>query len=115
MTFHDVRDALDDIRRRGGQAHAEHVRYGMSWLCLLAEALLVFAAFASYDLPNPWGGAVLFPSLLWAAGMIAVYLRNAPVRIPLTSKDALHGEAAGLGVLSMEVGDGSHGLGISNE
>lgn len=101
MTSHDVRDALDDVRRRGEQAHAEHVRYGMSWPSLLAEALLVFAAFASYDLPNPWGGAVFFPSLLWAAGMIAVYLRKAPVRMPLTRKDALHGVAAGLGLVGL--------------
>ncbi|MCZ1012540.1 hypothetical protein O1L68_43415 [Streptomyces lydicus] len=101
MTFHDVHGALDDVRRRRQQAHAEHVRYGLSWPYLLAGALLVFAAFASFDLPNPWGGAVLFPSLLLAAGTLAVYLRKARVRMPLTSKDALHGVAVGLGLVAL--------------
>ncbi|MFG2593997.1 hypothetical protein [Streptomyces sp. NPDC048438] len=101
MTFHDVQDALEDVRRRGEQVHAEHVRYGLSWPYLLAEALLVFAAFASYDLPNPWGGVVLFPSLLLAAGTIAVYLRKARVRMPLTHRDALYGVAAGLGLVGL--------------
>ncbi|MFE6042620.1 hypothetical protein [Streptomyces sp. NPDC056452] len=101
MTFHDVQNALDEVRRRGEQARAERVRYGLSWPYLLAEALLVFAAFASYDLPNPWGGAVLFPSLLLAAGTIAVYVRKAPVRMPLTRKDALHGVAVGLGLVGL--------------
>ncbi|MGW5927001.1 hypothetical protein ACWF2L_12200 [Streptomyces anulatus] len=101
MTFHDAQNALDEVRRRGEQAHAEHVRYGLSWPYLLAEALLVFAAFASYDLPNPWGGAVLFPSLLLAAGTVAVYVRKAPVRMPLTRKDALHGVAVGVGLVGL--------------
>ncbi|GAA2941617.1 hypothetical protein GCM10020227_05470 [Streptomyces flavovirens] len=96
MTFHEVQDTLDDVRRRSAQARAEHVRHGLSWPYLLAEALLVFTAFASYDLPNPWGGAVLLPSLLLAMGTIAVYLRKAPVRMPLTYKGALLGAAAGL-------------------
>ncbi|MET7370219.1 hypothetical protein ABZS61_30965 [Streptomyces sp. NPDC005566] len=101
MTFHDAQDALDDVRRRREQAHAEHVRYGLSWPYLLAGALLVLAAFASYDLPNPWGGAVLFPSLLLAAGTIAAYLRKAPVRMPLTHRGALYGVAAGLGLVGL--------------
>ncbi|MGW2027560.1 hypothetical protein [Streptomyces decoyicus] len=101
MAFHDVHDALDDVRRRGEQAHAEHVRHGLSWPYLLAGALLVFAAFASFELPNPWGGAVLFPSLLLVAGTLAVYLRKARVRMRLTSKDALYGVAAGLGLVAL--------------
>lgn len=101
MAFHDVQVALDDVRRRGEQAHAEHVRYGLSWPYLLAEGLLAFAAFASYDLPNPWAGAVLLPSLLLATGTIAVYLRKASVRMPLTHRDALYGVAAGLGLVGL--------------
>ncbi|MYS33694.1 hypothetical protein K388_07013 [Streptomyces sp. KhCrAH-43] len=101
MAFHEVQGALDEVRRRSQQAHAEHVRHGLSWPFLLAAALLVFAAFASYDLPNPWGGAVLFPALLLAAGTIAVYLRTARVRVPLTHKGALYGAAAGLGLVGL--------------
>ncbi|MFH8753929.1 hypothetical protein ACH4GK_41860 [Streptomyces rimosus] len=101
MTFHDAQDALDEVRRRSEQAHAEQVRYGLSWAYLFVEALLVFAAFASYDLPNPWGGAVLIPSLLLATGTVAVYLRRAPVRMPLTHKNALHGVAVGLGLVGL--------------
>jgi hypothetical protein len=101
MTFHDARDALDDVRRRREQARAEFVRYGLSRPYLLVKALLVFVAFASFDLPNPWGGAVLLPSLLLAAGTMAVYRAKAPVLMPLTYKDALHGAAVGLALVAL--------------
>ncbi|MFD5731120.1 hypothetical protein ACFWMT_34100 [Streptomyces sp. NPDC058368] len=101
MALHEVRGALDEVRRRSEQAHAEHVRHGLSWPLLVAAALLEFAAFASYDLPHPWGGAVLFPALLLAAGTMVVYLRTARVRMPLTHRGALYGVAAGLGLVGL--------------
>ncbi|GAA2665324.1 hypothetical protein [Streptomyces lunalinharesii] len=99
MTSHDAQAAqaaLDDVRRRRGQSRAEYVRYGLSRPYLAATAVLVFAAFASFDLPNPWGGAVLLPSLVLFAGTLAVYLRRASVRMPLTSRQALLAVALGL-------------------
>ncbi|MFG2226064.1 hypothetical protein [Streptomyces sp. NPDC048644] len=101
MTIHDAQAALDDARRRRGQSRAEYLRYGLSLPYLLAGALIVFAAFASFDLPNPWGGAVLFPSLVLLAGTVAVYLRRAAVRMPLTGKDAFLAVAVGLALVAL--------------
>ncbi|MFC9740816.1 hypothetical protein ACFVKC_23165 [Streptomyces noursei] len=106
MTSHDAQVAqvaqvaLDDVRRRRGQSHAEYVRYGLSRPYLAAAALLVFAAFASFDLPNPWGGAVLLPGLVLFAGTSAAYARRASVRMPLTSKQALLALAFGLALVA---------------
>ncbi|GAA5611637.1 hypothetical protein CP981_16255 [Streptomyces platensis] len=101
MTSHDAQAALDDVRRRRGQSRAEYVRYGLSRPYLLAGAVIVFVAFASFDLPNPWGGAVLFPSLVMLAGTIAVYVRQASVRMPLTGKEAYLAVAVGLALVAL--------------
>ncbi|MFE7229706.1 hypothetical protein ACWCRF_07635 [Streptomyces sp. NPDC002405] len=72
--------ALDDIRRRREQSGMAELRHGLSRFYLLAAALLLFAAFASFDLPNPWGGAVLLPGLVLVALMASRWAYRAPVR-----------------------------------
>ena len=101
MRPEDAQAALDDVRRRGDQSRAEYLQYGFSRPYLLVSALLLFISFASFDLPNPWGGAVLFPAVALLAGMLVVYLRRASVRRPLTSRDALLATAVGLALVGL--------------
>ncbi|WP_212909501.1 hypothetical protein [Streptomyces sp. TS71-3] len=76
----DALAALDDIRKRQEQSGMAELEYGLSRFYLLLAAVLLFAAFASYDLPNPWGGAVLFPGVVLLALMAFTYVFRAPVR-----------------------------------
>jgi len=92
--------ALADIRRRGEQSRAEYLRYGRSLPVLLLAALLVFLGFASFDLPDPWGGAMLIPALGLLAAL-AFLLRRAPVRKEMTTREALYATAFGLGLVAV--------------
>ncbi|TDC65576.1 hypothetical protein [Streptomyces hainanensis] len=91
----DARHALDDIRHRGDQARAAHLRFGHSRTALLLSALALFLPLASYDLPNPWGGAMLLPVVGLLAAMLVGYLCRSPVRRSLTVREAALGAAAG--------------------
>jgi hypothetical protein len=101
MRPEEAQAALDDVRRRGDQSRAEYLRYGFSRPYLLVSALLLFISFASFDLPNPWGGAVLFPAVVLLVGMLTVCLRRATVRRPLTSGEALLAAAAGIALVGL--------------
>ncbi|MFR9723097.1 hypothetical protein ACL02R_06950 [Streptomyces sp. MS19] len=96
----DARTALDDIRHRREQSRAAYLRYATSPVSVLIPALILFGAFASYDLPNPWGGAVLFPALA-LLGALALHLRRAPVRRALTTRQAWLAAAAGTGLVAV--------------
>ncbi|MFE3742223.1 hypothetical protein [Streptomyces sp. NPDC059134] len=88
--------ALDEIRRREGQTRAAHARFVWSpaGVAILAVALLV--PFASYDLPDPWGGGLFVPWVVLMAGLLFVHRRRAPVRPMLTTRDAAWGAAGGV-------------------
>ncbi|MEV4754849.1 hypothetical protein AB0J86_07010 [Micromonospora sp. NPDC049559] len=96
MTPDDARGALDDIRRRHEQSRAEAARHHSSPLYLGILALVVLISYASFDLPNPWNGAMLIPVTALLALLACVYLRRAPVRRKLDSGELLGGVAAGI-------------------
>ncbi|MCF3964313.1 hypothetical protein [Streptomyces fuscigenes] len=97
----DARAALDDIRRRQEQSGMAELRHGLSPFYLTWAALLLFASFASFDLPNPWGGAVLFPGIVLVAVMVFAYLRRAPVRNKPSSGATLIAVACGLALVGV--------------
>jgi hypothetical protein len=53
MTPDDAQTSLDDIRRLQDRTRDEYVRHGFSRPYMLASALALFIAFASFDLPAP--------------------------------------------------------------
>lgn len=97
----EAQAALDNVRFRQGQSHAEYLRYGFSHGRLLLSALIVFVSFASYDLPNPWGGAVLFPVTAVLAWELVHYLRRARVRMPLGGRAVLLSACAGAALVGL--------------
>ncbi|MEE6260987.1 hypothetical protein [Plantactinospora sonchi] len=96
MTPDDARAALDDIRKRHEQSRAEEVRHGLSPFYLAVLASVVLLSYASFDLPNPWGGAMLFPVVGLLALLAFVYARRAPVLRKPGSGELLVGVAAGI-------------------
>ncbi len=96
----DAQNALEDIRRRGDQSRDAHVRFGQSGAALPLLALTVFLPFASFDLPNPWGGAVILPEAVLIAVILAAYLLRSPVRRPVTTTEAALGAAAGVALVA---------------
>jgi hypothetical protein len=96
MTPDEARAALDDIRKRHEQSRAEELRHGSSPLYLGILALVVLLSYASFDLPNPWGGAVIFPVIALLAVLVFVYLRRAPVLRKPSSGEVLVGVGAGI-------------------
>ncbi|MGW2210461.1 hypothetical protein [Streptomyces sp. NPDC001781] len=88
--------ALEDIRRRQEQSGVAELRFGLSRPSLLLAALLLFASFASFDLPNPWGGAVLVPGLLLVAAIAIRHTYAAPVRNRPGTRAALVGAVCGI-------------------
>ncbi|RPF34490.1 hypothetical protein [Streptomyces sp. TLI_185] len=101
MKPEDAQAALDDVQFRTEQSRGEYLRYGYSSGQLLVSALVLFISFASFDLPNPWGGAVLFPAVALLVTQLVVYLRRAPVRMPLGSRAALLSAAAGAALVGL--------------
>ena len=100
MNAEEAQRALDDIRRRDDQTRAAHSRIVCSPAAVGLLAVAVLIPFASYDLPNPWGGAMILP---WAAlmiGLLVVYLRRSPVRQRLTINDAAWGATSGVLLLA---------------
>lgn len=96
MTPDEARAALEDIRKRHEQSRAEEARHSSSPLYLGILALVVLLSYASFDLPNPWGGAMMFPVVVLLASLAFVYLRRAPVLRKPSSGELLLGVAAGI-------------------
>ncbi|GAA5202036.1 hypothetical protein GCM10023322_83120 [Rugosimonospora acidiphila] len=96
MTPDDARAALDDIQRRHEQSRAAEARHGFSPFYLGVLALIVLVSYASYDLPNPWNGAMLFPVVALVALLVIAYVRRAPVLRKPGSGELLVGVAAGI-------------------
>lgn len=96
LTPADARTALDDIRTRREQSGAAELRFALSRPSLLTAALLLFVSFASFDLPNPWGGAVLLPGLLLVALLVLRHTYGAPVRNRPGTRGVLLGVVGGL-------------------
>jgi hypothetical protein len=96
MTPDDAQAALDDIRKRHEQSRAEEVRHNSSPFYLGILAAVVILSYASFDLPNPWGGAMLFPVVVLLALLAAVYARRAPVLRKPSSGELLVGVASGI-------------------
>ncbi|MFJ9033379.1 hypothetical protein ACIRQP_33675 [Streptomyces sp. NPDC102274] len=101
VTAADAQAALEDIRRRQEQSGVAELRFGLSRSSLLTAALLLFISFASFDLPNPWGGAVLVPGLLLVALMVVRRTHGAPVRNRLGAGAALVGLACGIAAFGL--------------
>ncbi|MFJ8547037.1 hypothetical protein ACIRFH_34720 [Streptomyces sp. NPDC093586] len=101
MEPEEARAALDQVRLRQDQSHAEYLGYGFSRGRLLLSALIVFVSFASFDLPNPWGGAVLFPVAAVLAWQLALYVRRARVRMALTGRAAMLSVCAGAALVGL--------------
>ncbi|MEV4620627.1 hypothetical protein AB0J74_18200 [Asanoa sp. NPDC049573] len=96
MTPDDARAALDDIRMRHEQSRAEEARHNSGPFYLGIVALIVLLSFASFDMPNPWSGAMLFPVAALAAVLVLVHGRRAPVRRTPDSRELLLGVAGGI-------------------
>ncbi|MGX7674245.1 hypothetical protein [Plantactinospora sp. DSM 117369] len=96
MTPDDAQAALDDIRKRHEQSRAAEARHSSSPFYLGVLALVVLLSYASYDLPNPWGGAMLFPVVMLLALLAFVYVRRAPVLRKPSSGELLGGVASGI-------------------
>ncbi|MFJ9421770.1 hypothetical protein [Streptomyces sp. NPDC101249] len=96
VTPADARAALDDIRRRQEQSGTAELNFGLSRASLATAALLLFVSFASFDLPNPWGGAVLLPGLLLVAVLVLRHTHGAPVRNRPGTRAVLIGLVCGL-------------------
>ena len=96
MTPDDAQTALDDIRKRHEQSRAEEVRHNSSPFYLGVLALVVLLSYGSFDLPNPWNGAMLFPVLALLALLAFVHVRRAPVRRKPSSGELLVGVAYGI-------------------
>ncbi|MGQ5597270.1 hypothetical protein ACUJ8N_28735 [Streptomyces sp. ESR1.13] len=96
----DAQNALDDIHRRGEQSRDAYFRFGHSRTTVQLLALSVFLPFASFDLPNPWGGAVVLPEVALVSIMLVAYLRHAPVRRSITTREAALGAAAGIALMT---------------
>ncbi|MEV5734977.1 hypothetical protein [Streptomyces sp. NPDC052292] len=96
VTPADAQAALDDIRRRQEESGAAELRFGLSRASVLTAALLLFVSFASFDLPNPWGGAVLLPGLLLVALIVVRHTHGAPVRNRPGATGALLGVVCGI-------------------
>ena len=79
MNPDEAQAALDDIHKRHEQSRAEEARHAWSPVYLLVAVSVLFLSFASFDLPNPWGGAMLFPVVALLVLLVMVYLRRAPV------------------------------------
>jgi hypothetical protein len=101
MTPDDAQAALDDIRKRHEQSRAEELRHNSSPLYLGVLAAVVLLSYASFDLPNPWGGAMLFPVVALLALLAFVYVRRAPVLRKLSSGELLVGVAAGIALAAV--------------
>lgn len=97
----EAQAALDHVRLRQGQSHAEYLGYGFSRGRLLLSALIVFVSFASFDLPNPWGGAVLFPVAAVLVWQLALYLRRARVRMKLSGRAAVLSACTGAALVGL--------------
>ncbi|GAA4879014.1 hypothetical protein [Kitasatospora terrestris] len=97
----EARAALDDLQYRHRQTRAASARYGFSGANVLVAAVALFISFASFDLPNPWGGAVLFPAVGLLAVQLTVCLRRAPVRLPLGGRQAVLAAAAGVALVAV--------------
>ncbi|MEU1705322.1 hypothetical protein ABZ478_07945 [Streptomyces sp. NPDC005706] len=101
VTPADARAALEDIRRRQEQSGVAELRFELSRSSVLTAALLLFVSFASFDLPNPWGGAVLLPGLLLVAWIVVRHTHGAPVRNRLGTGGALVGVACGIAAFAV--------------
>ncbi|WP_129842485.1 hypothetical protein [Streptomyces sp. RFCAC02] len=97
----DAQNALADIRRRGEQSRDAYLRFGHSRTAVLLLTLSVFLAFASFDLPNPWGGAMILPEAVLLAVMLVAYLHRSPVRRSITTREAALGAAVGTALVAV--------------
>jgi hypothetical protein len=100
MNPDDAQSALDELRRRRDQSRAAYLRFGRSRTPMLLSAAIVLLSFASFDLPNPWGGAMIFPAMALIAALLVTYLRRSPVRRPVTTREAAFATAAGLALVA---------------
>ncbi|MET8907536.1 hypothetical protein [Micromonospora sp. NPDC004551] len=101
MTPDDAQAALDDIRKRHEQSRAAEVRHSSSPFHLAVLASVVLLSYASFDLPNPWNGAMLFPVVALLALLAFVHVRRAPVLRQPSSGELLGGVAAGIALTAV--------------
>ncbi|MFJ8850013.1 hypothetical protein [Streptomyces sp. NPDC102437] len=89
MTSNDAQARLTEIRRLQERTSDEYVRHGFSRPYLITAALMIFIALASFDLPNPWSGAMLLPVFALVVGQLITYRRRASVRRRPTGPEVL--------------------------
>jgi hypothetical protein len=80
MTPDDAQTSLDDIHRLQDRTRDEYVRHGFSRPYMLASALVLFIAFASFDLPAPWDTTAAMLGVGLSLGLLVVHQHQAPVR-----------------------------------
>jgi hypothetical protein len=103
MNPDDAQTSLDDIRRLQDRTRDEYVRHGFSRPYLLASALVLFIAFASFDLPAPWGTTAVTSGVGLALGLLVVHQHRAPVRRRPTGPELLFYAGASAGLIVVYV------------
>lgn len=89
MTPYDAQTSLDDIRRLQDRTRDEYVRHGFSRPYMLASALVLFVAFASFDLPAPWDTRAVTSGVGLSLVLLVVHQQRAPVRRRPTGPELL--------------------------
>ena len=89
MTPYDAQSSLDDIHRLQDRTRDAYVRHGFSRPYALASALVLFIAFASFDLPAPWDTIAATSGVGLSLGLLVVHQHRAPVRRKPTGPELL--------------------------
>ncbi|GIH14749.1 hypothetical protein [Rugosimonospora africana] len=96
MLPRDAQDSLDTIHRLQDRSIDEYVDHGFARRYVLPSALMVFVAFASFDLPGPWNTFAIALGLGLAAMVCVSWQRQARVHRRPTGLEQLYYLGAGI-------------------
>ena len=96
MLPRDAQDSLDTIHRLQDRSIDEYVDHSFARRYVLLSALVVFVAFASFDLPGPWNTFASALGLSLAAMVCYLWQRQARVHRKPTGLEQLYCLVAGI-------------------